>query len=290
MKYGRAAIAVLVLALWLGGIAMMFRRNANRSEAQRLSEVALRLQPATFYYSVERGGEQIGGASSALDTTTSTLVSEEYFVGDFPSRVGIERTSARWQTRLTRGFRLADLTIDIVRTTRPFSIKAAVVEDTSLFIAGTRKPGGKGVAGGHPPARYTFAPPLFTPALAAVAFMLSGPPTIGRRQTMSVFDPTTRTVMRADLQIRAESLFTVVDSAASAGDGQWVIAHRDTVRAWRIDDVSRGLKAWVDAEGRLVASQAGEITTRRTAFEIAFKNVRASQDTLRRNRRKSGIR
>jgi hypothetical protein len=120
--------------------------------------------------------------------------------------------------------------------------------------------------------------------------MLGGPPTIGRKQTMSVFDPTTRTVMRPELQIRAESLFTVVDSATPAADGQWVVAHRDTVRAWRIDDRTRSLKAWVDAEGRLVASQAGNISTRRTAFEIAFKNVKAAQDTARVKRRKSGTR
>jgi len=287
MKYGRAGIAVVIVALWAAGMAMMARRNANRSESQRLSEVALRVQPATFYYAVERDGEQIGGASSALDTTANTLVSEEYFVGDFPSRRGIERTSARWQTRLTRGFRLADLTIDIARVSRPFSINAAVEEDTSLFIAGTK------TTGGHPPARYTFIPPLFTPSLAAVAFMLGGPPTIGRKQTMSVFDPTTRIVTRPELQIRAESLFTVIDSAAPALDGKWVVAHRDTVRAWRIDEASRGVTAWVDAEGRLVASQAGGLSTIRTAFEIAFKNVKASSDTLlapRKQRKKSGTR
>jgi hypothetical protein len=283
VKYSRAAIAVLTIALWVSGMAMMFRRNANRSEAQRLSEVALRVQPATFYYVVERNGQQIGGASSSLDTTTNTLVSEEYFVGDFPTRAGVERTSARWQTKLTRGFRFVDLSIDIARPTRPFSINASVQEDTSLFIAGTKR------TGGHPPARYTFVPPLFTPSLAPVAFMLGGPPTIGRKQTMSVFDPTTRIVTRPELQIRAESLFTVIDSASAAAEGKWVAAHRDTVRAWRIDDSSRGLTTWVDGEGRLVASQAGDISIIRTAFEIAFKNFKASSDTLlaRRKQRKN---
>ena len=56
----RAALAVMIVALWIAGIALMLRRNANRSEAQRLAEVALRLQPATFYYIVERDGQQIG--------------------------------------------------------------------------------------------------------------------------------------------------------------------------------------------------------------------------------------
>ena len=75
----------------------------------------------------------------------------------------------------------------------------------------------------------------------------------------SLKDPTTRLVMRPELQIRAESLFTVVDSAALDAAGQWAVAHRDTVRAWRLDDTSRELTAWVDAEGRLVASQLGDL-------------------------------
>ena len=168
----------------------MIRRNANHSESQQLSEVALRVQPATFYYVVESNGEQIGAASSSLDTTTSTLVSEEYFVGEYaaavkpgaprPSEPTTQRTSVRWQTRLTRGFRLADLSIDISRQSQPFSINAAVEEDTSLYVAGVRR------RGGHPPARYTFAPPLFTPSLAPVAFMsLLAGSTIGGGTTVN---------------------------------------------------------------------------------------------------------
>ena len=269
MNSTRAALAVLVVALWLGGLAAMHRRNANVSEAQQLAQVALRLQPATFYYTIDRDGQQIGGASSSLDTTANTLVSEEYFVGDYPSGKSLERTSTRWQTRLTRGFRLADLTIDIARPTKPFATNASVQEDTLLFIAGRRK------SGGHPPAHYTFLPPLFTPSLAPVAFMLGGDHTIGRKKVMSVFDPTTRLVIRPELTIRAESLFTVVDSASINAAEEWSPAHSDTVRAWRIEGGPKGLVAWVDAEGRIVAAQAGSLTATRTAFEIAFKNAKA---------------
>jgi len=271
MTFTRAALAVLIVALWIGGLTMMLQRNANRSESQQLAEVALRVQPATFYYIVERDGRQIGAASSALDTTVNTLVSEEYFVGDYPTAKSVERASARWQTRLTRGFRLVDLTIDIARPTRPFSITAAVEEDTLLFIAGTKK------TGGHPPAHYTFLPPLFTPSSAPVAFMLGGPHTIGRKRTMSAFDPTTRLVIRPELQLRAESLYMVADSPARDANGDWTEAHRDTVRAWRIEGAPHGLTAWVDAEGRLVAARTGSLSTTRTAFEVAFKNAKAKQ-------------
>jgi hypothetical protein len=272
MRSTRGLLAVLVVVLWIGGMAMMIRRNTNTSEAQQLAEVALRLQPATFYYLIERDGRQIGAAASSVDTSASVLLSEEYFVGEYPAPAPgdkrVERTSARWQTRLTRAFRLAALRIEVARQTRPFSIHASVEEDSTLFIAGAR------MEGGHPQARYTFRPPLFTPSLAPVAFMLGGSHEIGRKKTMSVFDPTTRSVVRPELTIRAESLFTVVDSAALDAAGEWAPAHRDTVRAWRIDGAPHGLSAWVDAEGRLVAARAGALSANRTAFEIAFKNAK----------------
>jgi hypothetical protein len=278
VKPNRAVLAVIIVALWLGGMTMMLRRNANRSEAQQLAEVALRLQPATFYYVIERDGHQIGAASSGLDTTSNTLIGEEYFVGDYPAAAGqsvkrsasdsqrVERTSARWQTRFTRGLHLSDLTIDIARPTRPLSINASAEQDTVLFIAGTK------TTGGHPPARYIFTPPLYTPSLASIVFMLGGPHKIGRKQVMSVFDPITRTVTRPELSIRAESLFTVVDSAVLDESGTWTPVHRDTVRAWRVGGAPHGLTAWVDAEGRIVAANAGTLSATRTAFELAFKN------------------
>ena len=268
MRSNRAVIAVIIVALWLGGMAMMLRRNANRSEAQQLAEVALRVQPATFYYLLEKDGQRIGAAASAVDTTTKTLIIDDYFVGDFaaPGAQSPERTFARWQTRLTRGFRLTDLTIDVSRATRPFHIQPAVESDSVLVI--------KSAKGWDGPARFTFKPPLFTPTLAPVAFMLGGEHTVGRKQTLSVFDPSTRSIVRPELQIRADSLFTVIDSAAQAPAGGWVEAHRDTVRAWKLEDASRGLTVWVDAEGRVVAARAGNFSAIRTAFEIAFKNAK----------------
>ena len=269
MTSRRGAVAVLIVALWIGGMAIMAHRNANRSEGQQLAEVALRVQPATFYYTIDRDGEPIGAASSALDTTANSLVSEEYFVGDYRSGTkSAERTSARWRTRLTRGLHLIDLNADVARPTKPFSINATVQEDTSIFIAGTK-------ATRRPPARYTFTAPLFNPTVASVVFMLGGAPRIGRSQALSVFDPMTRTVLRPTIRIRAESLFTVVDSATLDRSGAWTVAHRDTVRAWRIEGAPHGLEAWVDAEGRIVAARAGTFSATRTAFEIAFRNSKA---------------
>jgi hypothetical protein len=258
---------VLVVALWIAGMAMMMHRNANRTESQQLAEVTLRVQPSTFYYAIDRDGEQIGAASSGLDTTKNSLIAEEYFLGDYGSSTKpVERTAARWQTRFTRGLHLIDLTADVTRPTKPFSINGTVQDDSAIFIAGKK-------VTGRPAARYTFTAPLFNASVASVVFMLGGEAKIGRSQTMSVFDPITRAVVRPTLRIQAESLFTVVDSAMRDPSGEWTVAHRDTVRAWRIEGAPHGLEAWVDAEGRIVTARAGSLTATRTAFEIAFRKT-----------------
>jgi hypothetical protein len=267
VKSKRAALAVLVVALWIAGMAMMMHRNANRTESQQLAEVTLRVQPSTFYYAIDRDGEQIGAASSGLDTTKNSLIAEEYFLGDYGSGTKpVERTAARWQTRFTRGLHLIDLTADVTRPTKPFSINGTVQDDSAIFIAGKK-------VTGRPAARYTFTAPLFNASVASVVFMLGGEAKIGRSQTMSVFDPITRAVVRPTLRIQAESLITVVDSAMRDPSGEWTVAHRDTVRAWRIEGAPHGLEAWVDAEGRIVTARAGSLTATRTAFEIAFRKT-----------------
>jgi hypothetical protein len=93
---------------------------------------------------------------------------------------------------------------------------------------------------------------------------------------MQLFDPIGRTTHDVTLRIEADSLFTVTDSAMlDSAAGMWVEAHKDTVRAWKIGGDAPILTAWVDASGRLVAaSEPGGISLRRTAFEIAFQNLR----------------
>ena len=120
--------------------------------------------------------------------------------------------------------------------------------------------------------------PLFFPTSAPLPLMLSQPPRIGRQMKMELFDPIGRTTRDVTLRIEADTLFNVTDSAAlDTVAGMWVEAHRDTVRAWRIGGDAPVLTAWVDASGRLVqASEPGGISLRRTAFELAFENLKRS--------------
>jgi len=265
----RAAIGAAIVVLWLAGLAMMLRRSGSRSEQQDLAEIALRLQPATFYYVVERNGRQIGAAASALDTTTQSLISEDYYVGEHPTGDSTERVSGRWHTRLSRAMRLSAMSILVTRPREPFALSALVQDDSTLTI--TRSSGSRKVALGAEP----FGPPLFTPSLAPVALMLGGARKLGDGRQLAMFDPLTRKVIRPQLTIRAESLFVVVDSANLDPRGDWAVAHRDTVRAWRIEGAPHGVTAWVDDTGRIVAASAPNgISVTRTAFELAFRKPR----------------
>src|SRR3954468_11090441 len=169
MMSRRGVLAAVIVALWIGGMAMMVNRNGSRSEAQRLAEVALRVQPATYYYTIERDGTQIGAASSLLDTTANSLVSQEYFVGNDPTSTDKSpaRLSARWLTKLSRGLHFEFVNADVSRATKPFSIRGTIQDDSSIVIAGKQ-------AERRPDARYSFIPPLFTPTIAPIVFMLSG--------------------------------------------------------------------------------------------------------------------
>jgi zona occludens toxin (predicted ATPase) len=89
-----------------------------------------------------------------------------------------------------------------------------------------------------------------------------------------MFDPLSRSLKNVTLRIEADSLFLLADSAAfDSTTNQWVKAHQDSVRGWRVTHRGSPLTAWVDKAGRLIAaSEPGGITMVRTAFEIAFVN------------------
>ena len=99
---------------------------------------------------------------------------------------------------------------------------------------------------------------------------------------LPTFNPSTMASGTIRLRIRAESLFTVADSARmDTASGVWVSALTDTVRAWRVEpeEASGGFSGWVDAQGRVVESkQPGGITLRRMAYELAFENWRIARD------------
>ncbi|MDA1081018.1 MAG: transglutaminase-like domain-containing protein [Gemmatimonadetes bacterium] len=271
----RSGIAVVVVMAWMVGLAVLGRRELFVGSVARLAEAALRVNPGATYFSVDQNGSQIGFASTTIDTTETGIDVVDYFVADLPVGGTVQRSSARSLVQLSRGLAL-----------RSFDV--SVDAPGAKLIAGGRTDGDSGVvymlsANGEPAdsQRIAVRGPILLPQLVPLAAMLTDPPKIGRNYTFPTFDPTTMEQRPMRLTVRAESVFTLVDSAAfDPAVGIWISALTDTVRAWKIEpDVpGSGFSGWVDAQGRVVeTTQPGGITLRRMAYELAFENWRIAR-------------
>lgn len=265
----RKAIAGLVLLLWGAGLFWMLRRSTGGDLDRRLTEAALRVQPAAFYYTLSYRGAKIGAATSAIDTLPSALVTQEYYTGKFPSGDSLVAVTARLRTGLTRAFRLTNMSIQITRDGSVLKSTAFVQNDTTLILTDrlSADSAASHIIGIHSA--------LLPPILVPVALMLGQAAKVGRGERFIVYNPVDRKPGAHSVRIGRDSLFTVVDSAERKAGSTWTIAHTDTVRAWQLMGDTDGVTAWVDRDGRIVeASAPNSLTLRRTAYELAFEKAR----------------
>jgi hypothetical protein len=270
----RTLLAVAILAGWAGGLGVLARREFFKGSGQRLAELALRISPETFYYTVEQNGVQVGFASSAIDTTGKGFVLKDAFAADLPIAGTVHRATATSEVRLSRGMALTDFTVQFSADSSPIEVRGRAEGDTAIrYVLQSAS---------SPPdtQRLRVQGPVLLPTLVPLAVMLGDKPKVGRTFTVPMFDPTTMGTRDVTVAIKAESLFTIPDSAAlDPATGKWKVVHQDTVRAWQVGgDDARYLLGWMDERGRLVESrQAGGLVIRRTAFEVAFENWRERQ-------------
>ena len=237
--------------------------------SRRLTEAALRVQPASFYYTLSYRGEKIGAAVSAIDTLPAALIADEYYTGRFPLGDSLVPVTARLRSGLTRAFRLTTMAFEVSRNGAAARATATVQGDTTLLITDRLSADS---AATHVVALHSA---LLPPALVAVALMLGDDAKVGRGERFVVFNPMDRKPEAHDVRIGRDSLFTVVDSADRKPDSTWAVAHSDTVRAWRVDGDTNGISAWVDRDGRVVqASTPSGLLLQRTAYELAFERAR----------------
>ncbi len=266
----RKVIALLVMLIWVAGLGFLYNRTTHRTLEQRLTEVGMRISPETFYYTLEQNGNQVGVASSAIDTSKTRVIAGDLVRGRFPIGNDTLRVEARSEARFTRGMRLSDFVISADGDLQPFTMRGVTQEgeDKTLRITTEAK-------GARPITQETIPEaPVFLPSASPLPLMLTREPKIGDSVKVSMFDPMSRELRNVTLRIQADSLFLIADSATfDSTANQWVKAHQDSVRGWRITDAKSPITAWVDNAGRLVAaSEPGGVSMIRTAFEIAFAN------------------
>lgn len=242
----RRTLAAAVLVCWVVGLVALARREHNVSDVDMLAMGALRLDPATYYYSLARYDQPIGDVSSTIDTSKSGFRSRN-IVRLYPrAESDSEQKIATSTAYLSRAFVLDSFSVTVTGRQHPVWVRAVPATNSKLLL----------------------------PSLTPIALLLSRPPRVGAGSSRWLYNPATRRVESVTLTIAAESLFSVVDSAAFDSSAHtWIPVHSDTVRSWKLTTPTRGVSAWVDAQGRIVAaSEPGGTTLLRTAYEIAMLN------------------
>jgi transglutaminase-like putative cysteine protease len=273
---GRRALAATgVIALWLGGLGVLMRRELFRPHTEQLAEAGLRVVPGASFYAVLQRGEQIGFASSTTDTANGGITVQDYLVADLPIAGKLHRASARTSAHLTRSLRITTFSLDVDADLTPIRASGTVVGDSLLLLVV------RGVAG--QPAdtqRIRLTGPVLLPTLIPMALALGERPRAGRVYTMPVFDPVAMAPREVKVAVEAESVFVLQDSSIfDPARKRWVGARPDTVRAWRMSTSSQGtsgFSGWIDEQGRVVvANQLLGLTLERRPYEVAFENWKA---------------
>jgi transglutaminase-like putative cysteine protease len=271
----RMLIAIGVIALWVAGLGVLVRREIFQPKAERLIEAGLRVSPGATFFAVLQRGEQIGFASSTIDTANSSITVQDYLVADLPIAGKLHRASARTTVHLTRALKLTSFILDVDADLAPIKASGRVVGDTLLLLAVN------GVAG--QPAdtqRVKLNGPVLLPTLVPLVVALGERPHVGGAYTLPIFDPVSMAPRDLHVAVEAESVFVLPDSSTfDAGVRRWVGARPDTVRAWRLSTAiqgASGFTGWVDEQGRMVlATQLLGLTLERRPYEVAFENWKA---------------
>ena len=268
----RGAIATAVLLVWIVALSLLIRRELFQAPTERLAEAALRISPEALFYVIERNGEQIGFASSTIDTTEQTVEVSDHLVLDLPVDKRLHRSSARAAVSLTRGLRMLGFRASVEMLDTPMGTTGRFEGDSLLHLTIQTSP----EAEDSQTVRLTG--PVVFPTLVPLVIGLSEKLEVGRHITLKVMQPGALEGKDVEVVIAAESLFVIPDSAAlDSTTKRWTSSRTDTIRAFRLDIPGSKITGWVDERGRVVeASQPGTMTLRRTAYELAFENWRLS--------------
>lgn len=264
----RAAAIVAVLA-WVGVFGWFVLRQRQRPVSAILNDAAFRVSPGATYFSLDLDGQQVGFASSSIDTLPDSIVIRDQMVLEIPAMGTLQRIEARTEASLTRSLQLlgfqALLRGDGVR----FGATGELSGDTLLTIdvetADTRET-----------FRMPLDEPITLPILLPLQLIFGSEPAVGNEYRLKMFDPLLLRDRYVDVTVLAESTLLVPDSAAfDSATALWVPARWDTLQAWRISQSDAGLtvESWIDELGQVVeATSPVGFTMRRTAFEVASLN------------------
>jgi len=262
-----------IIVAWLAGLALLVKREYFRPQTERLAEAASRVSPGVVYYGVMQGDQQIGFASSTIDTTTTSIAVHDYYVADIPVGGKARHSAARMNVTLTRAMRMTDFDLELLSETAPIVATGHIRGDSVLVLSiasGNAKPDTQRIA---------ISGPILLPTTVPLALALSETPKVGKHYEMPVFNPASMSASAVSFDVQAESSFVVNDSAAfDSTSKRWHGIRPTPLRAWQINAKSTaGFNGWIDEQGRIVQTTQLGFVLRRLPYEVAFDNWRADR-------------
>jgi transglutaminase-like putative cysteine protease len=260
-----------IIAAWLVGLGLLVRREYFQPRLERLAEAGHRVAPGAVYYGVMQGERLIGFASSTIDTSESSITVNDYVVADLPIGGKPRCASARTDVTLSRALRMRKFNLSIHAEGPAINATGTIDGDSVLVLSiasGTDKPETQRIA---------LSGPILLPTLIPLAIALGEGPKVGRHYVLPVFDPSSMSPRDVGLDVRAESLFVVDDSAVvDSATSRWRGVQPDTIRAWQVTAQSKGgFSGWIDDQGRIMQTTQLGFELRRLPYEVAFSNWRS---------------
>ena len=268
---------VAILLAWALSLGWLVKRQFFQSTGARLAEAALAVPPGSIFFRLEVGGQQVGFASSTIDTLKDSIRVLDQLVLDVPALGHIHRTTARSSAVVNRALRLLHVDATFDDDAGQYSARGVITGDSVLQIT---------LVSGRDTqlTRLRLTRPIILPSLLPLRLAFGGELKGGAISSVRIFDPMLLAERDVTVRVGAETTMVVADSADYDSTAMaWVPVHFDTLRAFRIDQESSGLtvRTWIDAQGHAVrlSSPVG-FTLQRSAFEIAYENFRR-RDTVR---------
>jgi len=265
----RRSAAILILVIWAGAVGWMIMRQSARRDTQLLSDAVFSISPGATYYTLDLGGQQVGFASSSVDTLADTVKVRDYMLLEIPALGAIQRVEARTDANLTRSLQLRGFEASLRGDGMRFGVTGLVAGDTLLSVEVES-------AESRQTVRVPMDEPVTLPTLLPLQIIFGSEPEIGAEYRLKIFDPLLLKERYVDVAVTAESTLLVPDSAAwDSTASLWVAARWDTLQAWQVAQTEAGIsvQSWIDELGQVVeATSPVGFTMRRTAFEIASLN------------------
>src|SRR5207245_11107079 len=106
----RARVGAAIFLAWAGALGWLVKREYFRTTSERLAEAALSVPPGAVYFRLDLGGQQVGFASSTVDTLANAIRVQDVLTMDVSALGRLHRTTAQSDATLSRALRLESVT------------------------------------------------------------------------------------------------------------------------------------------------------------------------------------